>query len=254
MEGQLVASTIVRLAETDSIDWDSVRRIQDAIGTFAELIDGLGFCLSEDGDLLSQWRGFAADATGVAIGFSTEYLNWLSEATKKRYVPGFTLQKVKYEPSAHESSVDPVYRQIKGSIASGALKMRGRRSLLDTRTDKEVEQEDADIQSAYSELFGKLISLFPELFRLKANAFREEREWRLLSYLVKGGADPCSHRAAHDRIIPYRKIELAGLERSPIAEVILGPKHRTPPKLVEDFLKQNHYGVVRVRRSEASYQ
>ena len=100
----------------------------------------------------------------------------------------------------------------------------------------------------------ELLSLFSELFRLKAYAFREEREWRLLSYLVKGGDDHCSHRAAHDRIIPYRKIELVGLERNPIAEVILGPKHGTPPKLVEDLLKQHRYGVVGVRRSEASYR
>ena len=190
----------------------------------------------------------------MAIGFSTEYLNWLSEASKGHDESGFTLQKVEYEPSAHESRVAPTYRKVKQLIDAGAFKIPGRRSLLDFRTNEEVEQEDAGIQSAHSQLSVELLSLFSELFRLKAYAFREEREWRLLSYLVKGGEDHCSHRSAHDRIIPYRKIELVGLERNPIAEVILGPKHGTPPKLVEDFLKQHRYGVVGVRRSEASYR
>lgn len=255
MEGKLVASTIVRLAEKDSIPQDAVRRIQDAIGTFEKIIDGLGFCLSEDGDLLSQWRGFAADATGVAIGFSTEYLNWLSGEARGPGESKFYLEKVEYELSAHEASVAPTYLTVKQLIAAGAFKMPGRRSLLtDNRTDEEVQQEDANIQSANSQLAVEVLSLFSQLFRLKAYAFREEREWRLLSYLVKGGEDHCSHRVVHDSIIPYRKIELGGLERHPIAEVILGPKHGTPPKLVEDFLKQHRYGVVGVKRSEASYR
>jgi hypothetical protein len=255
MEGKLVASTIARLAERDSIDQDSCRRIQGAIGMLEKGFDGLGFCLSEDGDLLSQWRGFAADATGVSIGFSTEYLNWLSNGSISQNRTGFNLHKIEYEPSVHESCVDPVYLQIKGSIAAGAFKMLGRRSLLtDHRTDEEIERDDASIRSAHSALFVDTIGLLGELFRLKARAFREEREWRLLSYFFKGGENNCSHRVMHDRIIPYRKFELVELERQPIAEVILGPKHGTPTKVVENFLKLNGYGLVKVTRSEASYR
>ena len=251
MEGKLVATTFARLAEKDSVDQDYVRRLQDAIGTFEKIIDGLGFCLSEDSDLLSQWRGFAASATGVAIGFSKEYLNWLSQETRGR----LSLQKVEYELSAHEASVAPTYKKIKQFLDNGAFKTLGKRSLLtDNRSDGEIEIDDAKIQNANSDLAVELISLFSELFRLKAPAFREEREWRLLSYLVKGGEDHCSHRVVHDRVIPYRKIELIEFERHPIVEVILGPKHGTPTKVVEDFLKKQGYGVVTVKRSEASYR
>lgn len=254
MEGKLVANAIARLAERDSLDQISISRLQDAIVFFEQIFDGLGFCLSEDGDLLSQWRGYAADATGVAIGFSSDYLKWLSDKYRDSNETGFTLQKVEYEPSAHESSVKPTYDQVKQLIDAGALKMPGIRSLLDSRTEQEIEQENAAILNAHSNLYLTLLSLFSELFRLKAYAFREEREWRLLSYLVKSGTDKCSHHAVNDRIVPHRMFELADLERSPIVEVILGPKHVTPPKVVEDFLKQNHYGMVRVKRSEASYR
>jgi hypothetical protein len=100
----------------DALDQDTIRRLQDSIGGLKQIIEGLGFCLSEDGDLLSQWRGYASDATGVAIGFSTEYLNWLSETSIGRDEPGCTLQQVVYEPSAHESLVQPTYLQVKQLI------------------------------------------------------------------------------------------------------------------------------------------
>ncbi len=75
MEGKLVVRAIARLAERDSLEPKSFRLLRQIIG-FSELaFDGLGFCLSEDGDLLSQWRGYAGNATGVAIGFSKEYLH-----------------------------------------------------------------------------------------------------------------------------------------------------------------------------------
>ena len=253
MEGKLVASVIARLAERDLVNQDASRRIQEAMGFLENIVDGLGFCLSEDGDLLSQWRGFGADATGVSIGFSTDYLNWLSEEKRASESP-FFLNRVEYEPSAHESSVAPTYRKVKQHIDAGAFKIPSRPGPLgfgDNHTEEEITKTIENLNTQAAE---ELTTLFPQLFRLKAYAFREEREWRLLSYLLRNGEDDCLHRVVHDRIIPYRKIELVELVRHPVAEVILGPKHGTPTKVVENFLKLNGYGVVKVRRSEASYR
>lgn len=257
MEGKLVASAIARLAKKDPLGGDHVRSVQQGIGFFEDFIDGLGFCLSEDGDLLSQWRGYAGDATGVAIGFSVEYLNWLSKASISPDKPDFTLQKVEYEPSGHEALVMPTYIKINQLIKDGSFKTSGVRGLVNTIgiTEQELKRETAEaIQDANKKLSRALTPLIPQLFRLKAYAFREEREQRLLSYLIKDGEHVCSHRVADNRIVPYRKVELAELERSPISEVILGPKHGTPPTVVEGFLKLNQYGLVKVRRSEASYR
>jgi hypothetical protein len=254
LEGKVVATALMRVAKKHLLDEYSIKRLHDAIEGFEQIVDGLGFCLSEDGDLLSQWRGYAADATGVAIGFSTTYLRWLSETFKLRKEPSFTLQKVEYEPSAHESLVEPTYHKAKVFIEAGAFKWSRPRTLLDNRTDEEVEHEKEAIQIVNSELFQALQPLSSKLYQLKAYAFREEREWRLFSYLMKGRKNLCLYRAPQDRIIPYRKFELIELERNPITEVVLGPKHGTPPKVVEDFLSQNGYGAVQVRRSEGSYR
>ena len=91
-------------------------------------------------------------------------------------------------------------------------------------------------------------------FFLKSKAFEEEREWRILSLHANNGEYACSHRVRDNRVVPYCEVKLEELECSPVVEVVLGPKHGTPPKLVENFLKLNGYGVVKVRRSEASYR
>jgi hypothetical protein len=252
MEGKQIASAIARLAKKDELDEAHIRSLQDGIRFIEENIDGLGFCLSKESDLLSQWRGYAEDAAGVAIGFSTEYLNWLSETNTYLDQSRFTLQIVEYEPCAHEALVKPTYNQL---IKAGVFKTPGLSGLFSLGDpDQDRRQRDTAIQEANEMLYLMFMPFIHQLFRLKARAFREECEWRLLSHLVKDGEEACLHRAVDSRIVPYRAVELVELARSPIAEVVLGPKHGTPPKIVEDFLKLNHYGTVKVRRSEASYR
>lgn len=254
MEGKLVANVVSRLAERDGLDHSAGKRLQDMLGFFERTVEGLGFCLSEEGDLLSQWRGYAADATGVTIGFSRQYLEWLAEENRDKGTPGFTMMRVQYEPEAHEAEVLPTYTEAKRLIEAGALKSPGIRMILDLRTDEQIEQEKKEAEMAFSKLSFTMLSLFPKLFLLKSSAFREEKEWRLLSHLVCVGKDTCSYRALQDRLIPYRSFQLKQSEQQPIVEVVLGPKHLTPIRLVEDFLRQNGYDTVTVKRSEASYR
>lgn len=253
MEGRLVARAIVRIAQRDGLDRSVVERLEKAIAFLEGMFDGLGFCLSEEGDLLSQWRGYAADASGVAIGFSWSYLQTLAASKGGSGTPGFSLDQVEYSPSGHETQVEPTYSKMRKLLEAGAFKPV-LRTLLDTRSDEELEAEEKRIDQASRDILLTALELFPKLFFLKAPAFAEEREWRLVSILVRDLADDCLHRAIADRVIPYRKYELAGNDISPIVDVILGPKHQTPPNIVRDFLKRNGFGEVPVRRSNATYR
>jgi hypothetical protein len=94
MEGKLVARAIERLAEGDCLDHKNVRLLRIGIQSLTGIFDGLGFCLSEKRDLLSQWRGYAGNATGVAIGFSAEYLTWLSHEKRIPNNPACMLKTV----------------------------------------------------------------------------------------------------------------------------------------------------------------
>ncbi|HSL78822.1 MAG TPA: hypothetical protein VK877_04105 [Pseudolabrys sp.] len=71
LEGKIVSTAIERLAFRDKLDAPVRAELSRAIQALEKILDNLGFCLSEEGDLLSQWRGYAADATGVSIGNDT---------------------------------------------------------------------------------------------------------------------------------------------------------------------------------------
>lgn len=257
MEGKLVAEILARIAEADGLDQVATHRLQKAVSQLEKCIDGLGFCLSEEGDLLSQWRGYAADATGVSIGFSKDYLDRFAEASRIPENTGFTLQKIEYDREKQESLIKPTYIKIKELINKGAfesLGLRSIRSLLDTRSDDEVKNDNERINKAFSQLSMTMLTLFAKLFLLKTTAFHEEREWRLISYFVKVSDDICSFRALNDRIVPFREFELIESGKGSIVEVIIGPKNITPNYVIESLMKQSGFANVKVLHSKASYR
>ena len=72
-------------------------------------------CFCEEGDKLSQWRGYADNGRGVSIGFSEQELRRYSE----RYKDIMTIEKVKYK-TADEindiiiSKADNLLHELKG--------------------------------------------------------------------------------------------------------------------------------------------
>lgn len=254
MEGRILNKTFMRLAERDGLDQRTLLQVGKNVEMMEKLFDGLGFCLSEEGDLLSQWRGYADDARGLSIGFHRDYLERLAEASKGNGKPGFTLQRVEYESSTHESLVEPTYRELRGLIDAGAFKTPGPKTLLDTRSEEEVAIERKAIRAAWSAAYFKVLELFPRLFELKGTAFREEREWRLVSILVRDLSDDCLFRSGRDRIVPYRSFALSDIGIPAIAEVVLGPRNLTPVTITHSMLKQLGFGDVPVRSSAATYR
>jgi hypothetical protein len=252
MEGKLVAEIFTRIAEADGLGQPATQRLHKLVSGLEQIIDGLGFCLSEEGDLLSQWRGYAADATGVSIGFSKDYLEQLAEADQPGGKAGFTLNKVEYEREIQEGLLMPTYIEAKRHI--GEMFKFGKRSIFDVRNEDEVIRDNEKLKDAYYALSMTMLPLFGKLFLLKTRAFREECEWRLISPFSKSGSDTCSFRALSDRIVPYREFELVKSESSSIVKVILGPKNTTPNYVIESFLKQRGFLNVTILRSEASYR
>lgn len=236
------------------MDSTSTQNVLQMLEWFDDSLDGLGFCLSEERDLLSQWRGYALDGTGVCIGFSREYFESLSKRSATASRPVFRLHQVEYEPSEHEKQVEPIYLKAKSLVQQGAFRFSGFRGLLGSRTDDDFEEDRRNNEKLRSSLLAVLLQLLPKLYLMKSPAFREEREWRLLSHLVHGAEDDCSYRVTGDRIIPFRTISLAELDRKSIVEIVLGPKHATPIRMVQQFLARFGYGEVTVSRSEATYR
>lgn len=254
LEGKLVAEIVARISASEGLDQAYLENLQDGVTFIEQLFDGLGFCLSEEGDLLSQWRGYASDATGFSLGFSKKYIESLSEALRKQDPSGFSMHKVEYQTDAQEELVRPTYQKVKQIIDDGGLKIPRPRGLLDTRSDEEIEKEIEKFKEAHKSMYKMMLGLLPKLYTLKTPAFREEREWRLISYLMKDANDTCSYRALDNRIVPIRKIDLIKIENDPISEVIIGPKNLTPNYVIEKFLKQHGFENVVVTLSSVTYR
>lgn len=256
MEGRLVSEAIMRLADRHKLEPYSKERLKDSLNNLEEFFDGLGFCLSEECDLLSQWRGYADGARGVSIGFSKEYLEKLAKISTSEKIPGFGIYKIEYDEKVHDETVEPTFNELLDLINQGAFRSGLVRGLLAAiKTNEEIEDEIKIQSKAFEKLNFKIIELFPKLFELKKNAFKEEKEWRLVSLLTQGLDANCRMRGAPDRITPYRSFDLIGINQTPaIHEVIIGPKNLTPPKIIKLMLKKSGFGEVPVRRSDATFR
>ena len=256
MEGKLIEKGLSNIAEEDGLKDEQMEGFRRATTWLNTTVDGLGFCLSENKDLLSQWRGYANDAHGVSIGFSKEYLDLLSASLKSGDKSRFSLKKVIYKPDEIASTLNPTYVKIKEHIDNGAFKRPVFPSLIGSISMEAAEKENKKIMAQSINVNMTLFPLVADLYSLKSIAFAEEFEWRLISLLFKNpGAppEPCLFHPCLNKIKPYRSFQLIDLKVNPIEKIVLGPKNSTPKYVIESFLKQNNFNDVEVLSSEASY-
>lgn len=206
-------------------------------------LDYYAFCLSEEEDKLSQWRGYADDGTGIAIGFDFNVLlNYLKEKKVDQYI---SLNKIVYNPK----------KQI--SLIKEEIEKRGN-YIVKQPLLKEVGE-------IYEPIF-------------KNNAFKEENEWRLIlkseddnkveknlkALDVKKG-----YRNKDGVISGYFDLSFSNVDHKAfIRKVVLGPKCKMTEKLLGNrwdcrqlrkYLDDNDFkndgrGLLNFDISKASYR
>lgn len=253
-EGKLVHDTFVSLAEAEKLDYATTKKVLKSIEGLASILDGLGLCLSTEGDLLSQWRGYAENGTGVAIGFSKEYLEWLEFPGVFPRTVDLPLVEVLYDPEQHKEVVFPVFQKIVDLVRNGAFNLLEIEGLADTRTQEERRAEGIAIREITGQAIGASVKLANDVYRLKNIAFKEEKEWRLLATTFNYGFSPYEFRNVGAQIMRYVPVKLTELDRKPIVEVILGPKQITPPSVIADFLRAKGFDKAKVHQSSATYR
>src|SRR5690606_28676010 len=78
---------------------------------YADSTEGFALCLSEKGDLLSQWRAYARDGTGISIGFSSDFL--MRDYGPVNFGKSFyELIKVNYGEADLRNSLLPIAQQV----------------------------------------------------------------------------------------------------------------------------------------------
>jgi hypothetical protein len=193
-------------------------------------------CFSTEHDSLGQWRAYADDGRGFAIGIRAEMLKRLP----------VTLLRVEYR---RDQQVDEMIRAI---IATYLHRSEGAASDVDFALDC------------------RLIATY--MIAFKHHAFAYENEIRCvhavnlrndadrLCFVDPGGiasgkdidGEPISFQVRANHLTAYLDLPLSADDF--LAEVILGPKNESMPGNIQLFLGACDLPMTRLRRSEVPYR
>ncbi len=199
---------------------------------------------SRDGDVLSQWRAYARDGDGFAIGFNPKAFDAKLQIPHMSMFDGNTvgLLEIQYDDDALKREIAQIfdYHLSPNTSPHDTLSTRGSRCVSQLR----------DLALSF-----------------KNPAFREEREWRITyspsmmtrpeepNMLLDGALKTINFRSTRYGVVPYFEMPLRQTMReNAIVEIVIGPKNKSKTMLVEMLLGALGYRNARVRNSSASYR
>ena len=165
------------------------------------------FC--EDGDLLSQWRGYGLDGKGFSISFNcldfrntTKTENLSKELLEDGYIG---LIKVSYDNKLFSEIIRKLIRDTSSFLEDYTNINNNQRSMI---------------------LNYFIITIEQAIYIFKNPVFKEENEWRLLNifYAIKNNIKFYNHidtRVSNNKIIPFVKFPI---KNEQFKEIIIGPK------------------------------
>jgi len=175
--------------------------------------------LTENGNLLSQWRGYSPFGKGVSLGFSSRAL------AASVSCDSFRIAKCIYD---HES---------KKSIAARVLEA----FVINAEEHGEAPPSKAHPTQSFHPAFLELEEyLFTVAALLKDSSFGEEKEWRVISKVHSNFVEiPILYREGAHSLIPYMEVSLPANESNKLLleNVFVGPT----PNPKESFTSVDRY-------------
>lgn len=208
--------------------------------------------LSEDGDLLSQWRAYANDGMGCSIALDAKCIR--GRAGFGEFV-GLDADKLPKETSNFYHLLKVVYEnEAKLEIAHQFLQQ------AKLQFDEfDLGNPKSDTKDLETFVLISALRLKEFIISFKNEEFSEEREWRVVSSLHRNDPAIASRHTGYG-IAPYTKTNLSprdeiNASRLPVKEIILGPRNRTKlnQKGLALFLKQMKCDA-RIALSKSSYR
>lgn len=218
---------------------------KDLINYFnTRLLHSYAICFSKNGDILSQWRAYAQDGYGVAIGFDEDKFSLKSDNI-----------------NWSDSTID--YIKIKDVVY-----------MLENELKETITDHINGICNGNFSDDRKTVKCFNEIMNLsmtiKKSAFKEEDEKRIIyNPLIPGGngficeksperppsgieISEIKNRISNGYLTSYTELDVSKL--CAIEEIILGPKNKFSEFDIRFFLKKNNLEHVKVKTSEATYR
>lgn len=195
-------------------------------------------CFSEKGDLLSQWRGYADDGNGIAIGFDADMLKQIGKPDINDNISAdvFNFDKIEYSERSQKSQI----RKIAVDLIIDLKEVAKRKS-------PNLKQ---DSMKAYNKCFLKLFNL--SIF-MKNPFFSEEQEWRICHWTqitpknktsnihINGGVtlSDIGYHMRQDDMIPHIDLKFEKCVESMIKEIVIGPKCNVRENDIKTYLASN---------------
>ena len=229
---ELIAD-VVRQRRESATDERVERFLHDVESLIAGMFQGIDLyvsCFCEDGDLLSQWRGYSRGAGMYAISFSSGSLHNPGSAE----VAPFSLYPVVYKPEEQR-------RIINAIIDNGK-----RRYLLGIKGPTTPDgREIFDAKGLVT------FSLSACLIFFKHSSFEAEQEWRIVFVKTTEAAIPVFFRPDPWYPTPFTEAHF-GKGSLPLAEIKCGPapEPQLAMRAVEMLLSENDYSDVAVTESK----
>ncbi|MFG1190402.1 DUF2971 domain-containing protein [Xanthobacter flavus] len=259
LEGRVLGRLFAQLLTEMSIPRGVADVASIIVEGYADATEGFAFCLSEDADLLSQWRAYACDGTGIAIGFCSDFLT-------RDYGPVnfgksfYELVKVDYGEAELRASLVPLAQQVEDRfrLSGEFITLKAglsRHDALAVLADRDADcrglfrARDEASTALLSELMHLLAPLHFRIYGTKPQTFYEEREWRLLRYRHKVSHPEIDFFADNTSVRPFIPCLIADPARNAVRDVILGPKHRSNTNWIRSFLEHVGLGHVNVIQS-----
>lgn len=197
-------------------------------------------CFSLNGDLLSQWRGYAEDGYGVSIGFSLDSLPPSNNTVSLHANPTMSIstKRILYDNEKQESIIAKIIEEL-----------------------KKINLNDNKFESKLIELNMHLMQL---IYSSKNSAFREEEEVRVI-YLplptqykkdkpFNKMVSEIKFRVTNHRISSYFEMDIPYVkDKKSIKEIILGPKNKINDIELRHLLEHNGFRNIDIKRSVAPY-
>lgn len=222
------------------IDKSFLDEIDGVIRRTGERALAVASCMSRNGDVLSQWRAYATDGKGFAIGFHAQTLQRMA-------VRPF---RVEYRPEAQVAEICAFVRRVHAQYGG-----------VERHSDSPFEEECE--------------TLAIDLAAFKNPAFSEEDEIRLVHALVlestgasarlidPGGfafgksSEPVAVEFHLSKGIPVAHVDLdfsASEPKNMIRALVLGPRCEASTNSISIFLETVGLTGVKVTKSTASYR
>lgn len=259
LEGRVFSRTFRRLAQQSKLPAAVCDVASIVVEGYAGHTDGFAFCLSENGDLLSQWRAYAEDGSGMALGFKKKALSkdFGDLAFGSRF---WELVKVSYGD-------DRLTKDAQALVERLTLEFGDKGDFVQLRSDVTREEalsligdREANIEGIFSvsrnedyrtaEKFLEILAKLPlNIYSAKTDSFREECEWRLTRYRHRASHPEIKFASDQMRIKPFIECPIAEPVKMAIDCLVLGPRNQSDIDWVRVFLVRCGMPHVTVSRS-----